>query len=103
MDDKETKKTYEQSDGFLKDRFAKSIRDFRDSMYYRLCQNIDKGVWDDDSLNALQGMLLHNVGELLELVNVGRIKAEIPNTKRTIRQQAADVANLAMMIAENYE
>ena len=79
---------------------------FAHEMERELRRNDHKSGWGDDSRRALFGRLVKEVDELrvalgLCCPNCRRTKAS-KSTAAVIRTEAADVANFAMMIADNF-
>lgn len=69
---------------------------FAAHMQSKLEENAHKGGWDDDSAEELLARLVEETRELRTAIRKGKPKAEVV-------EEAADVANFAMMIAEVYE
>lgn len=68
---------------------------FADLMRIKLERNVHKGTWRTCSLDYLRMRLLEEISELLMAV-------KMKETQETVAFEAADVANLAMMIADVY-
>lgn len=65
-------------------------------MSEKLQENVHKGGWEHDSVASLLTRLFEEAYEICESVRVGM-------PARSVYRECADVANFAMMIAENYE
>lgn len=81
-----------------------AVESFADLMEQRLTKNDHKGGWEDDSDKYLIERLEEELLELKQAI----IAVETNNSswmrqilRRNIRNEAADVANFAMMIADN--
>ena len=66
---------------------------FAEQMEMALRRNDHKGGWQDDSVKSLTCRVQDETFELFEAVNAGDVQA--------IVREAADVANFAMMVADN--
>lgn len=87
----ETKATMEQ---LTEPREA--VEWFARRMEEQLKKNDHKGGWEDEMRSYLARRLLEETGELMELFLKGNyLRSDIIN-------ECADVANFAMMIADNY-
>jgi len=69
------------------------IRRFAELMEAQLKRNDWKGGWKNDSSAWLFGRLLEEVWELYQVLFAGE-------TRERIAREAADVANFAMMLAD---
>jgi uncharacterized protein YdeI (YjbR/CyaY-like superfamily) len=74
----------------------KTIDRFAMVMKTKLLENIHKGHWKDCTLNYLSRRLTQERKELLKAVTDNKEKPV------DVIREAADVANFAMMIADNY-
>ena len=83
----------------------KCVAEFAEAMEEKLSANDHKGGWDRSSVTYLLERLRQEVDEL-DLAASKTCShcgvAHEPNTKRII-DEAADVANFAMMIADRYK
>lgn len=79
---------------------------FSEKMKQELLENIYKGGWGDCNLLWLNTRLLEEAGELSRLLarfhrpDGGAISGENTTVKRRAIEEAADIANFAMMIAD---
>jgi len=71
------------------------IRWFAQAMEDELKENDHKGGWADMHCKALMARLLEELIELQGAIEQGA-------SKPTVLSEAADVANFAMMVADNY-
>jgi NTP pyrophosphatase (non-canonical NTP hydrolase) len=89
-----------------KEGIRKKVAWFSELMEKELVENIYKGGWDDANLLWLQARLSEELGELSRLLvrfhwpTGGVISGENTTVKRRAIEEAADVANFAMMIAD---
>lgn len=81
-----------------------AVESFADLMEQRLSKNDHKGGWEDES----NKYLIERIEEELEELKEAIIAVETNNSSwlrqqlyKSIRDEAADVANFAMMIADN--
>jgi NTP pyrophosphatase (non-canonical NTP hydrolase) len=77
------------------DSYETIVKAFGEEMVKRLQVNSYKGGWEKCPSDYLFKRLLEEVGELIESVLIG-------NTEASVLHEASDVANFAMMIADNY-
>ncbi len=70
------------------------VADFAISMEETLVKNDHKGGWKECELRYLEDRLLQEVNEVYDAIRQGKSAAEI-------RSECVDVANFAMMIADN--
>lgn len=71
------------------------VRDFAKLMEQELAANDHKGGWQHDSVAALFRRMAEEMSELADALAKQTDVA-------TVQSEAADVANFAMMIADNY-
>lgn len=71
---------------------------FNRQMHNKLTEKEDKGLWDDLDIYWLLKRLKDETCELLEAISIHRTKG---SNREEIIREAADVANFAMMIADN--
>ena len=76
----------------------KAVKVFADRMEAVLKQNDHKWGWDSCSYDYLLGKLWEEVYEVIRCFNVGGNPAR---SKEDIKNECADVANVAMFIADN--
>lgn len=76
--------------------YQKSIDTLSEVQLEKLWHHRNKGRWEDLKPMEAFKLLLKEAAELLEAVNNGY-------SVRDVWREAADVANFAMMMAENYE
>lgn len=75
--------------------YEKAVNDFAKDMKRKLIENKHKGHWGQDQPEELFRRLLEEAGELIEAV--------IKNAPYSaVAAEAADVGNIAMMIADIY-
>ncbi len=78
----------------------KAVKVFADRMEAVLKQNDHKGGWNKESYDYLLGKLWEEVYEVIRCFNA---KGQPEYHKERIKDECADVANIAMMIADNLE
>lgn len=64
-------------------------------MKQKIRENIHKGDWIDEKFEGLDYKLREKISELIESINLNHAPMDVV-------REAADVANYAMMIADNY-
>jgi NTP pyrophosphatase (non-canonical NTP hydrolase) len=81
---------------------------FAQAMERQLRANDEKGGWDQETLSWLFGSLQEEVEELQEVLGLGKCTpcrcGSFPPSKvnpAAVVREAADVANFAMMLADN--
>lgn len=79
------------------------VAEFALLMEMRLQENEEKGRWDYCSRSALVELLIQEVGELVgPLVRSSERVESTCTLKPIVARKAANVANFAMMIADNW-
>lgn len=71
------------------------LRSFAKTMELKLCENDDKGGWEGCTLAYLTRRLQGEFGEVRRALKSNKSADEV-------ERECADVANFAMMIADNY-
>lgn len=87
--------TNERKDGIMLNQPRKEVRQFAKLMERILKENDYKGSWQDEPMHYLTSRLVEEVGELLRAISEG-------HEDKVVAKEAADVANFAMMIEDNY-
>ena len=89
----------------------KAISRFGNLMLEKLAENRDKAHWDGCDTDWLMERLTEEVTELHDAIeeyidaasNEKGTVAQVAEAARAVRRECADVANFAMMIADNLE
>ena len=74
-----------------------SVKWFTEQMERKLQEHDDRNGWD----NCQIGWLMKRIREELEEVRVAWVEARLGSEWQSVIDEAADVANFAMMIADN--
>jgi len=76
-------------------RIRPCVISFANAMELKLKQNDHKGGWSSDTVDQLISKIMLELSELVSTIENGK-------SSHDVLLECADVANFAMMIAENY-
>jgi hypothetical protein len=76
------------------------VQAFAEAMEARLVANDHKGGWEDCSIDYLIKRLRQETSELLKVAGDREARCLTVEEAERVRDEAADVANFAMMIAD---
>ena len=95
-----------RADGWVSVEERIEVRKFAEEMEKKLRENDHKGGWTEEDLGYLHHGIMREAKELEELLvrydMIGKVIFSLtPIKKRKIIRECADIANFAMMIADN--